>query len=1191
MYLKKIQLQGFKSFSDKTIIEFKNGITGIVGPNGSGKSNVSDAIRWALGEQSTKTLRSNKMEDVIFAGSETKKPLGFAEVILTFDNTDNRIPLDYSEVAVKRKVYRSGESEYSINNSQCRLKDIRELFLDTGIGKDGYSIIGQGKIDEILSNKPEERRFIFEEAAGIMKFKTRKEEAERKLSRTEENVIRINDILSELDKRHDYLKDESEKAIKYNEITENLNSYEWDLIIRKIEKVKIAIEELKKSEKEIINNKDGIQSKIEELRKNINQNEELLNEINIELNKTDEIYNKNSEELLKYNNERTILEESKRYSLLENDRLKRDIELKELKIKDNTIENKRELEKNLELREKLESARKNYEKQGVLLNEKIELLLKDELELESEKDNLISFYNKITDKKGELNNSENNIHRVLNQLNETKIELENIELEINNTKIELEKIVLDNNLEKEKEAIYKTQYNDLKKNEEILIKDIETNKSIVEKNNIDLNLNQSKYNLNKNMQDSYDGYYRSVKAIMLRYKKDISLKEHILGVVADLIEVKNEHSKAIDIALGSNVQNIVTKDENSGKLLIDYLKKNNLGRATFLPLNIIKGRTLDLKGIDYNEYGIIGLGSEIIKYDEKYKNIMENLLGRVVITKNMDYSIKLSKRLNYTVRIVTLDGDIINPGGSMTGGSSNNKGNNLISRKNTLKELEEEREKLLASNEKITDYLKIKLEEYNKSKTDILEIEEKIKENNFKLFKYNNEIENKNNEINRLSERNIKLKESYDILNKDNIELEDVKSQLSLEIETMEKENKGFKDKIENLTENLKYSRMDKDKLSDELTQLKIQYSSLEEELKYNEEKTIKIIEENKSLENDIDFDKKTIIENSEESIELQEKIEKLTKSIDAIVSQNKILQEEKLIAQNKRDDINIGLKKYKDEEIESYKIMEEINQGNSSIQQNITRNNVYYENYLEEFKNKFYIDYRDNMEEKHSDISYDKLNRMINGIKKEIDLLGVVNLGSIEEYEEVKERFDFMTKQVEDLNKAKNDLLKIIKDMEANMKVKFLESFETIKKNFNEVFQILFNGGKAELLIEDEKDILNSGIEIKAQPPGKKFQSLSLLSGGERSLTAVALLFSILEIKPAPFCILDEIDAALDESNIDRYTNYLTKFSNETQFIMITHRKRTMEIADMIYGVTMEEEGSSKTISIELSDIQDENE
>lgn len=1188
MYLKRIQLQGFKSFSDKTIVEFKDGITGIVGPNGSGKSNISDAIRWALGEQSTKMLRSNKMEDVIFAGSEKRKALGFAEVILVFDNTDGKIPLEYTEVSIKRKVYRSGESEYSINNSICRLKDVRDLFMDTGIGKDGYSIIGQGKIDEILSSKPEERRAIFEEAAGIIKYKTRKEESERKLGRTEENVLRIKDILSELNKRYDYLKVESEKAVEYKDILNELNSMELDLLVRKIKKITTELEKQKIEEQKIRDEKQELEKNIDDLRRNINKNEVELNKIDENIREYDIEYNKSNEELLKNNNEKTILEESKRYSLIENERLNKEIEESLNKIKNNNDENSSQLEKNKELKEKLQQAKENYNNKEKELKEKIDILDTDEKNIEDEKNNMILFYNKITDKKGELANLENFKKTVLNQSEDIQEELKNINEDRKSFEKEIEILKEKEKNEKEIEKKLKEENTILKNRELDLIKIVEDLKKKSEENNIAINMNRSQYNMNKNMQENYEGYYKSVKALMVNSKRDKNIENNIVGVIADLIEVKEEYTKAIDISLGSNIQNIVTPDENSAKYLINYLKSNNLGRATFLPINIIKGKTFDLKNLNYEEYGIIGLGSEIIDFDIKYKDIIENLLGRVVVTKNMDYSIKLAKKLNHSVRIVTLEGDLINPGGSMTGGSIYAKGTNLLGRKNILKELEDEELSLIKSKESITIRLEEEYKNYNEIKNKLIDLEENLKENSLNILKYNNEIQNKLNEYSKTLEKVKKLDTDYEYFNKENLDMIKKIEIIEIEISKMETDNENLKENINILVESLKNKKTDRDELSEKITSLRIEVNTIEEEFKYNEERLKNLIELNKNLDNEIIEKQDRIKLNKDEIAEMSIKIENILEILNKITEKNKNIQENKIKLQNNRDEINKELNEFKKEDLELYKKLEDKNQKLNNNQQSITRNNVYYENYIEEIRDGFNLEYSDNIKENHPDMPYDQLNSIINKNKKNIEKLGVVNLGSIEEFDIVKERLEFMNAQVADLERARKDLLKIIKEMNEKMELKFISSFKIIRKNFNEVFKILFNGGKADILIEDEDNILDSGIEIMAQPPGKKFQSLSLLSGGERSLTAVALLFSILEMKPAPFCILDEIDAALDESNIDRYTNYLKRFSDETQFIMITHRKRTMEIADMIYGVTMEDEGVSKTISIELSELEE---
>lgn len=1189
MHLKKVEIQGFKSFADKIEIDFKEGITAIVGPNGSGKSNISDAIRWVLGEQSVKTLRGNRMEDVIFSGTNSRKALGFAEVSIVFDNKDGLIPVDYQEVAITRRMFRSGESEYYINKNSCRLRDIKEMFMDTGIGKDGYSIIGQGKVDEILSSRPEDRRIIFEEAAGIVKYKTKKEMSEKKLEKTNENLIRIEDILRELKRQLDYLKEQSEKAKLFMELSSELEELEVNLFIRQIneleEKIKEIQEEKSKVQMEIdiiSNNKEKIEGKFNLMKDEI---EKLDTSINTLQNQAMEII----KELNQKTNDAKLYKEQEKFLIKDRDRIYEEIDDLDIN-KENKIFEKEVLQKeNIKLEEKLILLKKEYTEKNNQLMELNKKIQEKEKQIEKEKNQLIDSNNLISNKKNKISNFSSFEDNIIGRIKQLEREIDVLEDSIENSKIlikEIEEIEREKNKEtiNVNKSLTQLGIEETKYSEELneLYKDINKLK-------VELQGNISNYNLLKNMEEDYEGYYKSVKNLMLRCKNNQALEEKLIGIVVDLIKVEEKYEKAIDVALGGSLQNIVTKNEEDAKFIIDYLRENKLGRITFLPLSTIKGNPINISEKDRENYNILGLGSELIKYDNEYKNIMEYLLGRTIIVKDLQDGIAVAKRFGYRYKITTLEGDVINAGGSMTGGSMPRVSGNLLNRRLRLDNLKKEINRL--------SYLKNKVEkEIKDTKLKLDEITNNINFENNNLQKLNIEmvkIENeKNKELTEL-DRNLgfikKYNEEISKLNKELIEIRKNKSQFIEEIKLLEEKTLFLKESIEDFVLKFNDEKVIRDEFTNIVNELKLEINLLENKWYNNKEKVDIIIEEIENLE--------IIKENK--LVENEKNKENIKYLIDKTVNMEKdikLLSKEEEDKNNKltmlKNEKNSLMKDYYLEQENLKKTNEELSK-NERLRNNWSIKETKYSMELNNINKKLLEDYELNYYEALKlwiEIeNLDYANNRVKKLKNEIKKLENVDLSSIEEYKKIRERFEFISKQHGDLLSAKKDLEDVIIDMENKMKEQFLYNFNLINKEFNQVFSILFDGGKAELILENENDILNCGIEIIAQPPGKKLQNLNLLSGGEKSLTAVALLFAILQIKPTPFCILDEIDAALDEANINRYTNYLKSLSHETQFIMITHRKSTMEMADILYGVTMEEEGISKIISVKLTDNLEE--
>ncbi len=1182
MYLKRLELQGFKSFADKTVLEFMPGITSVIGPNGSGKSNISDAIRWVLGEQSMKSLRGSKSEDIIFAGTQNRKSLGFAEASLIFDNTDGKLPIEYNEVTVTRKIYRTGESGYFINKTPCRLKDVLELFMDTGIGKDGYSIIGQGKIDEILSNKSEDRRHIFEEAAGIVKYRVRKLESEKRLENTKLNLLRINDILSEIETTIEPLKLQSEKAKKFLDLREELKGIEIGLFLYNIEAYKEKIEQIKIDEDILKTQNEDAEEKLNSLNE---LKEKLKQEINFATNEIEKMQNmefESSKKIEQINSSFNVTNERISNNKENNSRYEKEIQENKNRIEELEEEKKAKIEKKTSLFNNKEKFQKELEEKEKELEELNKTLSAKELEIEDKK----SKVEKNVDKKYEINS----------QINTIEINYENYEKRQSNLKSEIQTTIHElDSTRITKEDIEKTfNENSAKRNK--ITKSLEQ----INQKRITINENINKFNSNINTYETEErikssrlkflqetekekeGYIRSVKALLLACEKNSQLSKGMNGVLSNLIKVDKQYETAIEMSLGSAIQNIVTDSEEDAKRLVEYLRKNNLGRATFLPITSVKGKKLDKinsKNID----GVIGIASDLVKTNNKYEQIVISLLGRTVIVDDMENAIKLAKLNNYSFRIVTLKGDIINPSGGITGGSVSTKTVNILGRareiedlekelKNIAKKIEEERKQKNEYEENIQEVLKEveSLEEqlkeidivYAADKQKLIAVEENIAKLQQRLEKYRNE----QNELEILKENILKEKdEKQKII--DNL-IEET-NKINSELEQYALLNK----------DNQKYI----DDLNFDITNLKISVSSFDEsETSINE-----IVERiDLDIENNIKAitNKQLQIENIiKDNIELENKLLEYKKQIDDI--KQEVNDSTGKIEELKKSRLEKNEKQSKVEEevISQFKVIEELKAQIVKIDVK----KVKLEQDIEDIINKMWEEYEltpNQVKEYKKPTNVSETSKIVNKLRNQIKDLGSINIDSIEEYKQTKQRYDFMCEQRLDLENSIAKLKKVINDMTITMKEQFKKQFYIINQNFGEVFKELFGGGKAELILTDVENILECGIEIHVQPPGKKLQNMTLLSGGEKAFTAIALLFAILKINPAPFCVLDEIEAALDDVNVYRFAEYLKKFSGQTQFLVITHRKGTMEAADTVYGITMQENGISKLLSMKLS-------
>ena len=1179
MYLKSIEVQGFKSFANKIVFDFHNGITGIVGPNGSGKSNVADAVRWVLGEQRVKQLRGGNMQDVIFSGTELRKPLSYASVAITLDNSDHHLPIEYEEVTIARKLYRSGESEYLINGSICRLKDVNELFYDTGIGKEGYSIIGQGQIDKILSGKPEERRELFDEAAGIVKFKRRKNMSVKKLEEERQNLVRVNDILSELEKQVGPLAKQSEVAKEYLKKKEALKTYDINMFLMETERLKA---ELTAVEEKIKIAQDELDSVTIDYEKTKAEYEE------IEL-KTDEI--DDSLEISRQQLSKTTL-------------LKQQLE-SQIQLLNEQINTARMNDEHIKQRTDVihEELNKRQENLKMLAKEKalLEAQISESLSAEKTvKDILSRYQNKIIELSDAIESKKQELIGLLNARSSMKVKSQRYttlleQVQVRRSELHQRVILINSETEKDRESYhkYENEWNEVsniiqKKIDEtnLLEKEIKELQSLIsqkteEHSNLQKTYHREESRLDslKNMTERYEGYGNSIRKVMEK-KKEV---QGILGVVADIIKVSKNYEVAIETALGGSIQNIVTDKEETAKQMITYLKQNKLGRATFLPLTSVNGSNYKIQKEVLNEKGVIGIASSLVQVEEKYKGLAENLLGRTFVVDHIDHAISLARKYKQTLRIVTLEGDLMNPGGAMTGGAFKN-ASNLLSRRREIEELE----LVIQDLRKKINSAGILLEDAKGKRTSYYESIDEIKRELQKAYVVQNTAK-----INK-DQTEKKLLEAQDELEYIQSENEKIESQMK----NLKKENQLIQDELTasekseddlntislELQRQLDETRNDESKQMQESEKIHLAYAALEQKQQFNQENEQRILQEISLFNEELD----SLAINKENA------------SVDIINKEAQIQDIQKTIDDSKElfEEIEKDIKKYTTEKEELTKKSkafitkrEELSKRSSELDKELfrlTSRRDGYEEASEKHINYMWDEYEltynmalEIRDDSLNDLAFMK--KQIQIIKNEIRALGSVNVNAIEDYKNVSERYEFMKTQHDDLVEAEETLMKIIDELDTAMRKQFRERFEEISIEFDKVFKQLFGGGKGTLELMEDQDVLEAGIRIIAQPPGKKLQNMMQLSGGEKALTAISLLFAIQNLKPSPFCLLDEIEAALDDSNVDRFAKYLHKLTKHTQFIVITHRRGTMTAADRLYGITMQEKGVSTLVSVDL--------
>ena len=1186
MYLKSIEVQGFKSFANKIVFDFHNGITGIVGPNGSGKSNVADAVRWVLGEQSAKQLRGAKMEDVIFAGTQNRKPVGFAYVAITLDNSDHALPVEYDEVTVSRRVYRSGESEYKINGHSCRLRDVTEMFYDTGIGKEGYSIIGQGQIDKILSGKPDERRELFDEAAGIVKFKRRKSAAIKKLENERSNLVRVNDILSELEKQVGPLKQQSEKAKEYLNYKTDLKKYDVNAFLLETDRIrketaelngrlKIVDDDLEDSKSEYDNTKseyEAAENQLNDINAQIDENSQTVSALELENQKLQGEINVFTEQIKTFNANKQL--HSERLLDIEKDKQNKNNSVKELREQYNDL-NTELSEYNDKLAAINDTAKAlNAEIEGISgqidnRHNSIYDNLTEQSTIKAENQKFVTMLEQLEIKKSELTS-----HIIKGKSDESaqKQVIKSLTAELDNAVGKLEDI--NNSIEESNTSVTQLKAEIAEKNSEL--------------DKLTQNYHREKSRLESliNITERYDGYGNSIKKIM-------ELKDSnpgILGVIADIVKVEKQYETAIETALGGTIQNIVTDKESTAKELIGYLKQNKLGRATFLPLNAIHARNTLENEACINEKGVIGVASNLVRVSFEYEGLAKYLLGRILVVDNIDNALLIAKKYKYTLRIVTLEGEQLNPGGSMTGGAFRNS-SNLLGRR---REIEELKQSVSNTNKQITQ-----------EKAAVADLRNQVAKYREALDSYNKllrETHIRKNTIDvNLKQADLKLSEiiaSYgdDIKEQASIDSEILKisesrNQVSGNLNLLDNQNEAARKEIENLGKTLEAKKSEEAAVALKIENLKISHSSIEQKASFINENIERLCKELDNLE--------------EEKTSIQEKIGETkelvsAKQADIELVKNSIEESERKITAigEKLEDLRAAKEKVNASHKEFFKKREELNEKIILLEKDSMRlHNQYdrleesYDSLVDYMWNEYELTYSYALELKSDELNnINDIRKQINILKAAIKKLGDVNVNAIEEYKSVSERYEFMKTQHDDMIEAEESLMKVIEELDEGMRAQFTAKFEEIKVEFDKVFKELFGGGRGTIELVEGEDILEAGILIISQPPGKKLQNMMQLSGGEKALTAIALLFAIQNLKPSPFCLLDEIEAALDDSNVGRYANYLHKLTKHTQFIVITHRRGTMSAADRLYGITMQEKGVSTLVSVDLieNDLND---
>lgn len=1184
MYLKSLEVHGFKSFANKLVFEFHDGITAIVGPNGSGKSNVADAVRWVLGEQSAKQLRGAKMEDIIFSGTQMRKPQGFAYVAITINNEDHQLKIPYEEVKIARRVYRSGESEYLLNGAACRLRDIQELLFDTGIGKEGYSIIGQGQIDKILSGKPEDRRELFDEAAGIVKFKKRKNMAEKNLEEERQNLVRIEDILSELEKQVEPLEKQSQKAKEYLSYRDELRNLDIHVFLTEYRQNQSTMVELQGKEEIADHDLKQAEADYEQAKAEYVTLEETLEKQNQQMEECRE----------------TITADKLKYNQCEGD----------IKLLQEQIHAVRQNEAHYQeqmgtLDQRLEALaedQNSYREQETLLEQELQDSTRQQSQMSAKRqevsDHIRDLEEEIASHNAEIlaaadentgvKTQEERFQTLLEQNNIKKVEMTKRILE-NKT----EAVALQETLDQEKQALDdlsdKIQEMDhigeeMSRSVRSLQGELEQLQGEHRDREQHYHMDNSRLNSLKNMTERYEGFGQSIKRVMEQKRQ----YPGIIGVVADIIRVNQKYEIAVETALGGSIQNIVTDDEQTAKSMIQYLKKNRFGRATFLPLTNIHGRSNGQASNILSEEGVIGLASTLVEAEPRFSGLLEYLLGRFVVVDHIDHAIALAKKYHHTIRIVTTEGELLNPGGSMSGGAFKNN-NNLLGRRREMEDLEksvaEHRERmqeitaLIQEKEKQGSEMQKQIEANHGIREDLI-----LKQNTAKL-RYDRADEDMN-----------KNREALEQIQFESQGIESQKEEIRRQLEQLqdqrkevENQNKVREERIVQCQAKLEENRALEEQMTDRENEAKLQQNSLIQKKTFLQENISRVEQEMEGVqkekqevsENNAQSDTK-VREKEEQILETQEKMEQLSAQIQTLEQ----MLEEKTGSREELSSKQKGFFQKREELSEQMNRLDKECFRLRNQQEKLQEKMDSYTNYMWEQYELTYSKAEDLQVQ--IDLPHEEMKKQIQSLKNKIRSLGDVNVNAIEQYQEIMERYTLLNGQHDDLIQAAEVLVGIIEELDEEMRKQFASQFEEIRIRFDKVFKELFGGGRGTLELTEDEDVLEAGIRIIAQPPGKKLQNMMQLSGGEKALTAISLLFAIQSLKPSPFCLLDEIEAALDDSNVGRFADYLHKLTKNTQFIVITHRRGTMNAADILYGITMQEKGVSTLVSVNLLDEKD---
>lgn len=1181
MYLKSLEVHGFKSFANKLVFEFHDGITAIVGPNGSGKSNVADAVRWVLGEQSAKQLRGAKMEDIIFSGTQMRKPQGFAYVAITINNEDHQLKIPYEEVKIARRVYRSGESEYLLNGAACRLRDIQELLFDTGIGKEGYSIIGQGQIDKILSGKPEDRRELFDEAAGIVKFKKRKNMAEKNLEEERQNLVRIEDILSELEKQVEPLEKQSEKAKEYLSYRDELRNLDIHVFLTEYRQNQDTMVELQGKEEIADRDLKQAESDYEQAKAEYVTLEETLEKQNRQMEECRE----------------TITADKVKYNQCEGD-----IKLLQEQIhavRQNEAhyqEQMRTLDQRLEA---LAGEQTSYQEQETLLEQELQESAQEQTQMTAKRqevsDHIRDLEEEIASHNAEIlaaadantgvKTQEERFQTLLEQNNIKKVEMTKRVLENKTEAVALqeildqEKLTLDDLTDKIQEMDHIGQ--EMSRSVRNLQGELEQLQGEHRDIQQHYHMDNSRLNSLKNMTERYEGFGQSIKRVMEQKKQ----YPGIIGVVADIIRVNKKYEIAVETALGGSIQNIVTDDEQTAKSMIQYLKKNRFGRATFLPLTNIHGRSNGQAANILSEEGVIGLASTLVEAEPRFSGLLEYLLGRFVVVDHIDHAIALAKKYHHTIRIVTTEGELLNPGGSMSGGAFKNN-NNLLGRRREMEDLEksvaahqermQEITTLIREKEQQGSEMQKQIEANHGIREDLI-----VKQNTAKL------------RYDRADDDMAKNREVLEQIQFESQGIDSQKEEIRRQLEQLqdqrkevEDQNKVREERIAQCQTKLEENRALEERLTMEENEAKLQQNSLIQKKTFLQENLSRVLQEMETVrqekqevsENNAQSDTR-IQEKEEQILEVQKKREQLSAQIETL---EQMLEEKS----SSREELSSKQKGFFEKREELSEQMNRLDKECFRLRNQQEKLQEKMDSYTGYMWEQYELTYSKAEElQVQIDLPHGEMKKQIQALKNKIRSLGDVNVNAIEQYQEIMERYTMLNGQHDDLIQAAEVLVGIIEELDEEMRKQFASQFEEIRVRFDKVFKELFGGGRGTLELTEDEDVLEAGIRIIAQPPGKKLQNMMQLSGGEKALTAISLLFAIQSLKPSPFCLLDEIEAALDDSNVGRYADYLHKLTKNTQFIVITHRRGTMNAADILYGITMQEKGVSTLVSVNLLD------